>query len=150
MTSDLGKYRLLRFADTSEVAAEDILEFWEREGAIPPGQDGRARLAEVSFVAVDYEGSLAAVSTAYLGRYERLRTEMWHLRAFVGTEHRRSSVAARLVRENRQWLEAAYVSGEDTRAPGIIMEVESPRLKQWRDAAWAVDWSAGKHYTFIG
>lgn len=150
MTDDVGKYRLLRFADTSVVDDDAVLAFWEREGALPPGQDGRDRLADVSFVAVDYGEALVAVSTAYLDRSARLRADMWHLRAFVGTEHRRSSLAARLVRENRQWLEQAYVSGEDRRAPGILMEVESPELKSWRDAVWAVDWSAGKRYTFIG
>ena len=150
MTDDLGKYRLLRFADAPSVDDEAVLAFWEREGALPPGDRGRDRLAEVSFVAIDYDEALVAVSTAYLHGSERLRTQMWHLRAFVGVDHRRSSLAARLVRENREWLETAYVAGEETRAPGILMEVESPELKSWRDAVWAVDWSTGKHYTFIG
>jgi hypothetical protein len=150
LTDELGNYRLVRFAEAPEVGDEAVLDFWEREGALPLGQPGPDRLAEVSFVAIDEADALAAVSTAYLRRNERLRTEMWHLRAFVAAAHRRSSLAAHLVRENRQWLEQAFVSGEDRSAPGILMEVESPELKSWRDAVWTVDWSAGKRYTFIG
>ena len=148
--SELDNYRLVRFADAPEVDDEAVLSFWERESALQPGQDGRDRIAEVSFVAIDDAGALVAVSTAYVLRNERLRTELWHLRAFVAADHRRSSLAAHLVRENRQWLEQAFVSGEDRSAPGILMEVESPELKSWRDAVWTVDWSAGKRYTFIG
>ena len=150
MSSDFENYRLVRFAEAPQVGDEAVLGFWEREGALPLGQGGADRLAEVSFVALDGDDTLVAVSTAYRRRNERLRAEMWHLRAFVGSAHRRSSLAAHLVRENRQWLEQAYVSGEDRSAPGILMEVESPELKSWRDAVWTVDWSAGKRYTFIG
>ena len=150
MTDDIGNYRLVRFDEAPDIDADAVLGFWDREGAIAPGQDGGDRLHEVSFVATDAGGALAAVSTAYLLRSERLRTDMWHLRAFVGADHRRSSLAPHLVRENRRHLEEAYVSGQDARAPGILMEVESPQLKEWRDAVWSVDWSADKLYFFIG
>lgn len=151
MNSDLGKYRLLRFADTSEVDDETVLEFWEREGALPPGSDGRERLQEVSFVALDYDGTLVAVSTVYLQRSDRLRTDMWHLRGYVAASHRRSALAVRLLSENRKYLEARFVSGEDTRGPGLLMEIENPELQAGRtEAVWAADWAPGVRYTFIG
>ena len=143
-----SRYRLIPLAEAGEIAEQDVIDFWVREDAMPE-EVARKRVGEVGVVAIE-AGTLVAVSTVYLRHSERLRAQMWHLRAFVATEHRRSALAAHLVRENRQRLEDAYVSGEDTRAPGILMEVENPVLKAWNDAVWEVDWSAGKRYVFIG
>ena len=148
---ELGGYRIVRFGDAPEADGEAVLGFWRREGALPPGDDGRDRLAEVSFVALDTGNRIAGVSTVYLRRNERLRTEVWHLRGFVGAEHRRSALAVLMLSENRKYLEARFVAGEDTRGLGLLMEIENPDLKSGRsEAVWAADWAPGIRYTFIG
>ena len=148
MRPELGEYRIVRF---EQEHTEPVLEFWAREGAIPPGQDAGERLPEVSFVALDAEGAIAGVSTVYVRRNERLRTDVWHLRGFVGAAHRRSAIAILFLSENRKYLEARFVSGEDTAGSGLLMEIENPELQAGRsEAVWKADWSPGIRYTFIG
>ena len=148
---DAGDYRLVRFEDTPEVGGADVLDFWQREDALPAGKDGRDRLHEVSVIALDGGGRVAAVSTAFVRRNERLRSEMWHLRVFVGRDHRGSPLAALIVAENSKHLEDRFAAGDETRAPGLLMEIENLEQKSARtDAVWAADWAPRIRFTFIG
>jgi hypothetical protein len=145
-----GGYRIARFAEAPEVSADDVLSLWRAEGALPEAE-ARTRVAEVAFVGVDGAGALVAVSTAYLAPNAQLRAQVWHCRAFVAGAHRESDIATRLVRETRRHLEGRFVSGEDPRAPGILMEVENPLLKRFANqAVWARPISPGVGWTFIG
>src|SRR5689334_13773721 len=59
------RYRILSLEETDEVGPEDVMRFWEREGAIPDPDEAARRVGEVSLVAVDRDGAPAAVSSVY-------------------------------------------------------------------------------------
>lgn len=145
------RYRLVHFSEAETVDEDAVISFWEREGAISDERT-RERVSEVAFVGVEEPGGrLVAVSTVFLRWSPQLRTEMWNLRAFVGRDHRRSALAILLLRRNRQRLEQRFVSGDDTRAPGMLIELENPEVKQARtEAVWEHPETPGKRWTFIG
>ena len=143
---------MLLFAETDEVDDQAVIEFWAREDAMPP-ETARERVGEVVSVAlaVDEGDRLVGVSTAYLDRSQQLRAQMWHYRTFVGSEHRRSMLAIALLRGTRFHLEQQFESGPDTRAPGIMLEIENVGLREARaEAVWKADWAPDITWSFIG
>ena len=143
------EYRVAPFDEVDEIGESAVLEFWAAEEAMP-APTARERVGEVICVALHGE-TLVGVSTAYLHWSERLRTQMWHYRTFVGAEHRRSLVGLALLRQSRIHLESQFESGRDTRAPGIMMELENVELKATQiEAVWKADWAGPISWTFIG
>ncbi len=138
------RYRLLYFPETEDVNEQAVIEFWGREGAVET-QAARERVAEVAFVVVEDE-AVAGLSTVFLKRSEQLRITMWHYRTFVAHDHRLSSIAYVLLIRTRDHLEQQFVSGSDTRAPGVIFELENEGLKKRNEAVWPYD----SRYTFVG
>lgn len=134
---------IVRFDEQDAIGEDDVIDFWLREAEIP-ADVAEKRIGEVHLVAVDGKG-LLGVSSAYLDLDAQLRLPMWHYRAFVAAAHRRGAVALRLALTGRDDLRERFVSGEDTRAPGILYEVENEELKGAADAVWMPT-----DFTFIG
>lgn len=128
-------YRIEALDDGSAITADDVLRFWEREGAVT-GREAQRRLSEVLLVATAADGSIAGVASTYLEHSARLAMDMWHFRVYVAPDHRQSNLAAQLAVRGRDVLEHRYVSGQDGRAPGIVYEVESAVLKELTLATW--------------
>jgi hypothetical protein len=148
---ELGEsYRVLPFSAADEVDENDVIELWDREGVVPRAV-GAERVSELACVGLDRDDGLVGVSTAYLAASPQLRTEMWHYRTFVTADHRHGNLARYLLRETRLYLEQRFASGEDTRAPGILFEIENEEIKKlFREAVWEHEMSAGVQYIFIG
>jgi hypothetical protein len=109
---------------------------WTSEGALPR-EEAERRVHEVLLVATDQQRELAAVCTAYLQRNAQLGLDMWHLRTYTAMAHRMSGVATLLTLVARDHLQIRYVSGLDTRASGVILEVENDFLKErFDDVIW--------------
>lgn len=137
--------RIEVFADQDAVGPDDVLDFWLREDALPV-PEARERIGDVHLVAVDDDGSIAGVTSAYLRHVERLRLDMWHYRGFVAAAHRRSAIALRMGLAGRDHLRERFASGADTRGAGIVYEVENPHLKRvFPEAVWLP-----LDFTFIG
>jgi hypothetical protein len=117
----------------SGVTQEDVMELWTRETGIPP-IDARRRVHEVQLVAVR-DGSLAGVSTAYVQRNAQLGMDFWHYRTYVAVAERHNNLMGRLALAVRDHLEERFTSGEDTRASGIVMEVENEGLRTYFNRA---------------
>jgi hypothetical protein len=124
------RYRIVVFAEQDAVTGDDIVDLWAREGVLPP-EEAQRRVSELLLVALDEDDGPAGVTTAYLQRSEQLRMDMWHYRAFVATAHRESEIATWLAVLGRDHLRERFVSAADTRAPGVIYEVENPTLKAY-------------------
>jgi hypothetical protein len=122
-------YRIEAFAEQDLVRTDDVIALWLREGVLSYEQALR-RVGEVIAVATDTEGRLAGVSTAYLQRSDQLQADLWYLRGFVASAHRRSSIVVALAVAGRDRLARRFVTGEDRRGIGIIFEVESELLKR--------------------
>ena len=128
------RYEILPL-ERAQATAEDVINLWLREGAMTTTDDARQRVAEVSLVAVEREGGVAGVSTVYLQRNEQLRMNLWHYRTYVAEPHRLSNIAAQLIFRNRDLLEEHFISGADTRAPGMLFELENPGMREYFNKA---------------
>jgi hypothetical protein len=139
------RYEILAL-EKARATAEDVIELWLREDAMTTVEDARERVTEVSLVAVERDGGVAGVSTVYLQRNEQLRMNLWHYRTYVAEPHRLSNIAAQLIFRNRDLLEERFVRGVDTRAPGVLFELENPGMREYfNKALWLP-----ADFTFIG
>jgi hypothetical protein len=136
--------RIEPFAEQTAVDAQMVIDVWVREGAVG-ADEARRRASEVLLVAVEADGELVGITTAYLRDHPQLRTPMWHFRAYVVTSHRRSLIGVRLAKRVQEHLSQRFAAG-DTRAPGVLMEVENEAMKQFFPHA---DWSLSG-YVFVG
>jgi hypothetical protein len=133
-------YRVVPFGGDVEA----VLALWRREGAMDAEEAAR-RVHEVVCVGLAPDGELVAVSTAYLQRSRQLRMTFWYSRVFVAAEHRMANLAFRLALEVRDLMRARWDSGEDTRAEGMMFEVQNRGLRgHLANATWRSD------YTFVG
>jgi hypothetical protein len=139
-------YRMEPLAETDAVGPDDVLELWQREDAVPDPREARRRVHQVMMVALDPNDRVAAVSTVYLQRNPQLGLDLWYYRTFVGKEHRMSHIAVRMLWATRDRLRERHLSGEDTRATGMIMEVENQFLRTYYNRAfWVIS-----DFDFIG
>jgi hypothetical protein len=137
--------RIEVFAEQDEVTEQDVIDLWEREGAVV-GEEARRRILEVLLVGIHDEAGVVGVSSAYLQRNPQLDLPLWYYRAFVSSRFRMGSMAILLALRGRDLLKQRYVEGADTRASGLIYEVENPGLKTYfNHATWLPT-----QFTFIG
>ena len=122
-------YRIVPFAEQDAVTPDDVVALWTSEGVLPEAE-ARRRVDEVMLVAIDDRGRVAGVTTRYLRHHDQLRMDLWHIRAFTAEAHRKSAIGTALAVRGREFLEEAFVSGRDTRAAGLIYEVENELLKR--------------------
>jgi hypothetical protein len=140
------RYRILSLGDSSEVSAEDVIRFWDREGALPDEEEAARRVQQVRLVAIHRDDGVVGVSSLYLERNGQLRMDLWHYRTFVAAAHRMSNLAAQLIFRNRDEMEERFVSGEDTRAGGLLFELENEGMQRYfNKALWLP-----ADFTFIG
>jgi hypothetical protein len=122
------RYRVEKFGEAGETSPEDVIALWDRYGVVRPAEAQR-RVHEVLLVAIDEADGLVGVCSAYLSRHPQLRVDLWHYRTFVVPAHRESNVAMVMALEARDLLEQRFLSGEDTRASGIVYEIENDEIK---------------------
>jgi hypothetical protein len=131
-----GGYRIDLFGEQNAVGPDDVVDLWTREGVLSE-EEARRRVGEVVLVATDAEGRAAGISTMYLRRNEQLRMHLWYVRAFTAQAHRLSTVAVSLAVIGRDHMQEQFVSGRETRAGGLLYEVENEGLKRYfPDALW--------------
>jgi hypothetical protein len=139
------RFRIEPLGDASGVTADDVLAFWDREGAVPSAEAQR-RVHEVLLVSAERAEGVVGVSTAFLQHSPRLRMDLWEFRVFVARAHRRSNLALLLAVQARDLLEHRFVTGADTRGAGILYEVEHEGLKRhFNTALWP-----RTDFTYIG
>jgi hypothetical protein len=139
------RYRIEPLSESTSVTTDDVLALWAREGAVA-GEQAQRRVHEVRLVASTTDGELAGVSSVFLERNAQLRMDMWNYRTFVAPSHRMSNLAAQLIIRNRDELEGRFTSGEDTRAQGVLFELQNDGMKKHLNNAY---WPPSD-FTFIG
>jgi hypothetical protein len=139
------RYRVLPLSEAEGVTNEDVIAFWEREGAVS-GEEAHKRVHEVQLVGIERDQGIAAVSTAYLGLPDRLGMHVWYYRGFVGREHRQKSIATNFAMLGRDHLEERFTNGVDTRGQAIVFEIENEFLKTFLNKG---QWLPSD-FTFIG
>jgi hypothetical protein len=139
------RYLIEPLSQSDRVTNDDVLALWAAEGIVPE-DEARRRVHEVLMAAIDQETGLAGVSTVYLQRNAQLGMDLWHYRTYVGPAHRHGQLAIQLLWHSRDHLKERYLSGEDTRASGMVMEVENQGLRMYFNKAY---WLYSD-FTFIG
>jgi hypothetical protein len=139
------QFRIEPLGEGGPVTDDDVIGLWTSEGVVAEDV-ARRRIDQVRLVAVAGDGQVAGISSVYLDRNPRLRMDLWHYRTFVASGYRHSSLAAQLLFRNLEELEKRFISGEDTRGPGILFHLENPEvMKGLNTAVWPLT-----GYTFIG
>jgi hypothetical protein len=128
------RYRVEPYTGSGAATAEDVLSMWAREGAMPEAET-RRRVHETLNAVIDRDEGVIAVSTAYLQRNTQLGMDLWYFRTFVSAAHRNTHVATQLTFHNRDLLEQRFSSGEDTRASGIVFELENAGMRKYFNRA---------------
>jgi hypothetical protein len=123
-------YTIDLFAEQDAVSDADVIDLWQREGALRSPPEAKRRLSEVLLVATDRTGRLAGVATTYLRWNDQLRAELWYTRVFVAAAHRRSYLAIALAAEARDRLAQRFLAGTDRRGLGMLLDVENEFLKR--------------------
>jgi GNAT superfamily N-acetyltransferase len=137
-------YRVELFAEQEAVDADALMAFWADQGAMGAHEAAR-RVHEVLMVGVGPEGQPVGVATAYLQLSRQLRMTFWYSRVFVAADHRMGNLAFRLLLAARDHTRDRHLSGEDTRAAGIVVEVQNRGLRgHLVNATWRSD------FTFVG
>lgn len=130
------RYRLERLVDSETLDAEDVIALWSGTGALDP-DEARRRVGEVEFVAVAEGAGVVGLSTIYLAHNPQLRMDLWYYRTYVHPDHRESDLAFLLIHTTLEHLERRFSSGEDTRAAGMMFELQNELLKRSRnEAVW--------------
>jgi hypothetical protein len=137
-------YRIDLFAEQDAFGPDDLIALWASDGRLRE-EEARRRIDEVLLVGGAPDGSLAAISTAYIARDPVLGLDLWNYRTLVASEHREANLAATMAVICRDHLEHLYVSGAETRAAGVLSEVHSAVLKRLNLAEWR---QTG--FTFLG
>lgn len=133
-TLDPG-YRIQRLGDAPELTPDHVLALWARESVVPP-QEARRRVHQVLMVATEEAtGELVGVSTSMLHRIQHLRLDLWYLRVFVVESARHGNVAAHLLDRCRMHHEAEFVSGQDLRGVGAMVDVQNQGVKRTQNQA---------------
>lgn len=109
--------------------ASDIIAFWQREKALPEGDDGRGRASQVVFFARDSDGEIAAVSTAVPKLPPRLGQPVLYYRTYVAPAWRRTRLVYNLLRRSVNLLEQD-AARHDYPCIGILIELENERFGQ--------------------
>ena len=111
---------------------EEIVDFWIAKGALRSREMALKRVDQVVLL-VRYQGTIAAVSTAFRKRHERVGHDFYNFRCFVEKGHRQSVLGMALLLSVRDYLNARFVSGEDTSAVGLQVEIENEKIKRLRN-----------------
>jgi hypothetical protein len=138
------RYRIEALAE-SDATDEDVIAMWTGEGALEPGA-ARERVRDVVLVALEEEAGVIGVSTAWLQENPTLGMGLWNYRTFVARDHREGDIAFLLLHATRDHLSERFAGGADTRAQGIVFEVQNEILKRARnEAVWPTS-----GFAFIG
>ena len=130
------------------VVREEVVAFWQTEGAISDPAQARERALELVVVARNESGGIVAVSTAQRRRIETLGLDCYYLRMFVGRAARSLEVAGPLLYEAYSALHAHMRQGLEAGVAGVFLEIENRKFqKVIREAVWT--WR-GMSFVYIG
>lgn len=124
VTEPPPEVEVIAYERQTRVKLADIIALWTTSGGLT-AEEAYRRASELIAVAVGPDDELLGVSTAYIDRSDRLQLDLWHVRVLVADNARLVNVARKLLNVGRDILYERYTSGADTRARGILIEVEN-------------------------
>jgi hypothetical protein len=129
-------YRIDVISEQDTVDAAAVIDLWAREGAVT-GPEAERRVGEVLLVATQGSPEPVAVATAYVQHNAQLRMDLWYLRVYVAEAHRFGRVGWTMMMIARDYLQRRFMGGQDTRAGGVVLELENEGLmRRFDEAFW--------------
>lgn len=120
-----------------DTLAQEITDFWIQEGAMSDPEAAKTRLPQVMFIARDENQAITAASSVYEQYNEQLKNHFFYLRVLIPQRFRDSDIGQQLVIRNRDFLNADFESGKQTKCIGLMMEVYDADIQQrYPDAIW--------------
>ncbi len=127
---DMSDYRIdTVWEKKNETIKNEIIEFWTANKALPR-EKALTRVEQVACVGRDTAGNIAGVGTAFPKFNKQLENSFYYYRSFVSAEHRRSQLALELLQFTQQLLEEIYISGDNIRCIGMIVELQNKALQE--------------------
>ncbi len=138
MTEPADPYRLHNaWQSIDDALGEEVIDFWQRHGALPSADIARQRLAEIVLLARAGDETLAAVSSVKVRAHPGLGHKFYSFRCFVAPDHRRSLLAARLICGAFDFFDQKFRAGANPDVIGMIAEVENRVLnREHNQAIW--------------
>lgn len=129
-------YRVVWQQTTAELA-DELVEFWQRHGAISQEREARRRAAQVVAIARAEDGRPAGVCTAMIRDLPDLGKPVYYYRTFVAPPYRNGLVVRRLLAIAVRTLEDFSRRHPDRAADGVYLELENPSFsRHLRQAVW--------------
>ena len=120
-------YRVEQYGQAGCPDADALIAFWVGQGTFD-AQTAAQRVHEALFVTVGPGEEVAGVATVSLQHSRQLRLSFWHYAVVVGAAHRRRHLSRAMTRSALAHLEERWVSGQDRRGSGFVLEFQNKAL----------------------
>ena len=125
-TWDHGNHRIEYIYQRSRPRLQaDIIEFWKRNSALPPGSDPQQRVREVVLVAFNASGEVVGVNTVFTGRLAAGGPLLFFYRQFIQPADRVPGMMRFMI--VRAW-EALRDHSMEEKPVGVVFVSENPKL----------------------
>lgn len=125
-TWDCADYRIEYIYQHSRPQQQsDIIDFWERNNALPPDSDAQQRVREVVLVASNGNGEIVGVNTVFTGRFTAGGPLLFFYRQFIQPADRVSGMMRVML--GKAWETLRDCSLQD-KPVGVVFVSENPKL----------------------
>lgn len=128
----------------------EIIQFWVGEGVLPEAV-AQERVHQVIQVLRQNESkAIIGLVSGQLKYIDAMKMHFYSCRGFVKEAYRSKGLFIKTFRDSYYLLNQDYVSGKNTQASGVFVNIENPLLKNHNQAIW---WGGDKGevpYFFMG
>ncbi len=130
---------------------QKVVDFWIRHGVFNEQnkEQAEARAHQLLVMAVDGDGEIAGVSTAFKQPIEQLGFPCFYYRTFVAPDHRKLWMLSKeLFHASYDALNQRFQEKHDTDSLGLFLELQNEMLmRHLKYAVWEAD---GMNVVYIG
>lgn len=124
---------------------EEIIRFWLSEQVLSEEQ-ANWRVNQVFLLARDPDTKIVGVNTVYKQYNKQLENLFYYYRTYVTPRARKLQMTAEMLLAARDYLEARFIDKTDTKAIGMLLEIENEAIKKrLNEAIWPVS-----NFVYIG
>jgi hypothetical protein len=109
---------------------KDLIEFWRKNKALPPGEDPEERAMQAIFIARNAEGTIVSACTAKKIYVRRFRNYFWFYRTMTDRHFRFKGLALELLVKAKALLEKHFKEEADNSPIGIIFHIENKEVAE--------------------
>jgi len=128
----------------------EIIQFWVGEEVLPEAV-AKERVLQVMQVLRHSESqAIIGLVSGQLKYIEAMKMHFYNCRGFVKAAYRSQGLFIKTFRDTYYLLNQDYVSGKNTKASGIFVNIENPLLKNHNQAIWWGGDNGEIPYFFMG